>query len=242
MPTTVANLMECVQSEVENELLKNVTECSKSPLELSSCVTDEARDAVCENGETCVDVDDDELRREAETGAEDAAYGIPDEVHSEMNRIYEEMARQRKSLTQMMSSLRKCQKKVQQRMERLANGSGKLKRVGGGLAKPIPISEGLRTFMELPQGTPIARAEVTRYIHRYIKQNNLYDAQNRQFIVPNTKLGVLLDVQSGEKLHMFNIQQKMNPHFLYSGNGATNAPAAQPLLAPLLESCDIKAE
>ena len=102
------------------------------------------------------------------------------------------------------------------------------------MLKPCNISEPLRSFLELPLGTQIARAEVTKHIHWYIRQHDLYDKQNRQFIVPNTRLGELLDVTDGEKLHMFSIPQKMNPHFIYTAaarsDGANSVAKNEPQL------------
>ena len=148
---------------------------------------------------------------------------LPNSLATEMERVYLEMAHHRKAITQTMSSLRKCQKKIQNAAQRKKGQ----KRRKGGLLKPCSISDHLRDFMELPQGTRIARAEVTKFIHRYIKTNNLYDSTNRQFIVPNTRLSELLNVSDGEKLHMFSIPEKMNPHFLYDTDTVKTAATAE---------------
>lgn len=161
-----------------------------------------------------------------------------DDLMDELDSVYTDLAHYRKSITQTMSTLRKCQRKIRVRMERVKEPADRIvsplltpnsqvdrvqasspnKARGGGLLKPCHISESLRSFLELPSGTQIARGEVTKYIHSYIREHNLYDEQNRQFIVPNSRLSELLDVADGERLHMFKIPQKMNPHFLYHRN------------------------
>lgn len=172
------------------------------------------------------------------------------DLMDELDSVYTDLAHYRKSITQTMSTLRKCQRKIRLRMERVKEPadrivsplpSSQVDRVqasspnkvrGGGLLKPCHISESLRSFLELPSGTQIARGEVTKYIHSYIREHNLYDEQNRQFIVPNSRLSELLDVAHGERLHMFKIPQKMNPHFLYHRNHLTATNVRGPSSSP----------
>ena len=42
-----------------------------------------------------------------------------------------------------------------------------------GFAKPVCISKELCEFLDKPEGTTMARTEVTRFIIKYIKDNNL---------------------------------------------------------------------
>jgi chromatin remodeling complex protein RSC6 len=78
--------------------------------------------------------------------------------------------------------------------------------------------------MDKPEGSEIARTEVTKVLVSYIKNNNLLeqgeDLKNK--IVPDAKLKTLLGIENGElnDLTYFNIQKYMNKHF-YS-NKSTN--------------------
>jgi chromatin remodeling complex protein RSC6 len=70
--------------------------------------------------------------------------------------------------------------------------------------------------MNRPEGTKIARTEVTKSLVAYIKNNNLLDKTENK-IVPDQKLLELLGVKSDEfidtNLTYFNIQKYMNKHF-----------------------------
>jgi chromatin remodeling complex protein RSC6 len=71
--------------------------------------------------------------------------------------------------------------------------------------------------MNKPEGTEIARTEVTKALVNYIKENNLIelgeDSKNK--IIPDNKLKSLLGIQDEElnDLTYFNIQKYMNKHF-----------------------------
>ena len=71
--------------------------------------------------------------------------------------------------------------------------------------------------MNKPEGSEIARTEVTKALVNYIKENKLIelgeDSKNK--IVPDQKLKNLLGIEDQElnDLTYFNIQKYMNKHF-----------------------------
>jgi upstream activation factor subunit UAF30 len=79
--------------------------------------------------------------------------------------------------------------------------------------KPTKISDELATFLEKPSGSEMARTEVTRDINKYIRANNLQDANNGRKINPDTKLATLLKLSKTDELTYFNLQRYMSPHF-----------------------------
>jgi chromatin remodeling complex protein RSC6 len=93
----------------------------------------------------------------------------------------------------------------------------KSKRAPSGFAKPTKVTKELCEFMNKPEGSEIARTEVTKALVNYIKENNLIelgeDSKNK--IVPDEKLKSLLGIQDEElnDLTYFNIQKYMNKHF-----------------------------
>ena len=99
----------------------------------------------------------------------------------------------------------------------------KSKRAPSGFAKPTKVTKELCDFMDRPEGSEIARTEVTKALVTYIKTNNLLeqgeDSKNK--IVPDEKLKTLLGIQDDElsDLTYFNIQKYMNKHF-YSNKTA----------------------
>ena len=60
----------------------------------------------------------------------------------------------------------------------------------------------------------MARTEVTRFIIKYIKDNNLQAQSEKKRIIPDEKLQKLLNSDSGEEITYFNIQKFMNKHFM----------------------------
>jgi chromatin remodeling complex protein RSC6 len=94
----------------------------------------------------------------------------------------------------------------------------KAKKAPSGFAKPTKVTKELCEFMDKPEGTEIARTEVTKVLVNYIKSNNLQEqtADSKNKIVPDDKLkGLLgLNVEETNELTFFNIQKYMNKHFI----------------------------
>ena len=65
--------------------------------------------------------------------------------------------------------------------------------------------------MDKPEGTKMARTEVTKYIIQYIKDNKLPQGK---VIKPDKKLKGLLKVNNNDEVTYFNIQKYMNKHFV----------------------------
>lgn len=87
------------------------------------------------------------------------------------------------------------------------------KREPSGFAKPTKISKELCDFLSKPNGTEMARTEVTKYLTEYIKNNNLQWEQDKRKIVPDKKLSKLLDCKKDDDVTYFNLQKWMKPHF-----------------------------
>jgi chromatin remodeling complex protein RSC6 len=68
--------------------------------------------------------------------------------------------------------------------------------------------------MGQPEGTELARTEVTKYIIQYIKDNKLPDKHNKKIINPDKQLKNLLQTNDKEEVTYFNIQKYMNKHFV----------------------------
>jgi len=119
-------------------------------------------------------------------------------------------------LQNQIKSVERIAKKKIKQLDRY-NNKNKGNKKPSGFANPTKISKELCKFMELPNGSERARTIVTKYIIKYIKDNNLQDPQNKKNINPNNKLQELLEVKPNEDpLTYFNIQRYMNKHFLKS--------------------------
>ena len=115
-------------------------------------------------------------------------------------------------LTSQVKLLEKNVKKQMKQLEREAKKNrNKGNRKASGFAVPTKISKDLCKFMGQPEGTELARTEVTKYIIQYIKDNNLPQGK---VIKPDKKLKGLLKVDNKEEVTYFNIQKYMNKHFV----------------------------
>tara|TARA_B100000035_G_scaffold312809_1_gene325086 strand:+ start:1867 stop:2340 length:474 start_codon:yes stop_codon:yes gene_type:complete len=108
-------------------------------------------------------------------------------------------------------SVKKQMKKLQK--EALKN-KNKGNRKASGFAVPSKISKDLCKFMGKPEGSEMARTEVTKYIIHYIQSKNLPDKKNKKVIKPDKALKSLLDVKPTDEVTYFNLQKYMNKHFV----------------------------
>lgn len=86
-------------------------------------------------------------------------------------------------------------------------------RAPSGFVKPSRISDELAQFLGKPNGTEMARTDVTREINKYIRANNLQDKENGRKINPDKELCTLLKIDNEVILTYFNLQRFMGPHF-----------------------------
>lgn len=89
-----------------------------------------------------------------------------------------------------------------------------------GFTKPSPISNELAKFLGRPNGTEMARTEVTREINKYICEHNLKDPKNGRIIRADSKLRKLLRLNKSDELTFFNLQKYMSTHFPKKTAGA----------------------
>jgi chromatin remodeling complex protein RSC6 len=124
-------------------------------------------------------------------------------------------------LTALTSQIKIAEKRVHKKMKQLdkelKRNKNKGNRQPSGFAKPTKISPALCKFMELPEGSEMARTEVTKYIIQYIQNNKLQNPTDAKLIKPNNELKSLLDLNDNDgDLTYFNIQRFMNKHFVKS--------------------------
>ena len=128
------------------------------------------------------------------------------------------------SLQQQLKNLEKSVNKELKAVKKVSEKADKPKkpRAPSGFAKPTKVTKELCDFMNRPEGTEIARTEVTKLLSEYIKVNNLQEqsenAKNK--IVPDDKLRSLLGISTEESINLtfFNIQKYMNKHFISAKN------------------------
>jgi upstream activation factor subunit UAF30 len=130
-------------------------------------------------------------------------------------------AKQVKDLTMQVKNLQKHVYREQKDLEKAAKGKRKKvhngdkpKRAPSGFAKPTKLSPELCEFLGIDPSTEMARTEVTKKITTYVKDNNLQNPEAKKEILPDEKLGKLLNVPNDDKLTYFNLQKYMKVHFM----------------------------
>ena len=68
--------------------------------------------------------------------------------------------------------------------------------------------------MNLEPGTKVARTEVTQFITKYIKDNNLQKISDKRYIIPNEALHKLWNTKDDDEVTFFTIQSHMNRHYI----------------------------
>lgn len=99
-------------------------------------------------------------------------------------------------------------------------------RAPSGFVKPTLISNELAAFLGKPEGSVLARTEVTREVNAYIRTQKLQDKDNGRKILPDAKLLKLLKLKKGEELTYFNLQKYMAAHFAKSSTALAAAASA----------------
>ena len=142
-------------------------------------------------------------------------------IMDQFNTINDSLTLFKMQITNLQKVVKSLEKDVKKELKNLKKDKKKekpkTKRAPSGFAKPTKVTKELCEFMNKPEGSEIARTEVTKALVNYIKENNLIelgeDAKNK--IVPDDKLKSLLGLQDQElnDLTYFNIQKYMNKHF-----------------------------
>lgn len=126
------------------------------------------------------------------------------------------------SVSTQMSALRSEFRNIERQVSRDLKAAAKVnlkrkRKVGNrapsGFVKPTLISNELAGFLGKPEGTEMARTEVTREINAYIREHKLQDKENGRKILADKKLTGLLKLKKGDELTYFNLQRYMSPHF-----------------------------
>ena len=82
-----------------------------------------------------------------------------------------------------------------------------------GFAKPGPVSDELRSFLDLGKDDLIARTAVTQAINAYCKKHDLQNKADRRKILPDAPMRKLLKLNKGDELTFFNLQTYLKVHF-----------------------------
>lgn len=132
--------------------------------------------------------------------------------------ILQNLGQLRKNITVIQNQIKSLEGRVKREKIKQEKNKQKKKKAISGFAKPSKISEELCEFLGKEKGTTMARTEVTKYLHNYIKENALQVESNKTLIIPDTNLKNLLHLDSdsddAKEIHFFSLQKYMNKHFV----------------------------
>ena len=161
--------------------------------------------------------------------------GAVDETTSSVFGQFSDFMAKLQAVSAQMSSLRTEFRGLERQVTRDLKAAAKINqkrkrknsnRAPSGFVKPTLISNELAGFLGKPEGTEMARTEVTREINAYIREHKLQDKENGRKIIADKKLTGLLKLKKGDELTYFNLQKYMSPHFAKASDKAAVAASA----------------
>ena len=144
-------------------------------------------------------------------------------IFSDMDRINDTIALFKLHLSELQEQMRNVKKNLKKEIKKMKKHKAPKvvgKRLPSGFAKPGYISPELCSFIGVAEGTEMARTNVTKFLVKYIKDNELQykTEKNKNKIMPDLKLKSLLDIDDTviEELTFFTMQKYMTKHFTKS--------------------------
>ena len=143
-------------------------------------------------------------------------------LQSQFTEFHAKLQQVSAQFSSLKSEFRTLEKRWTRELKLAQKATAKKKRKAGnrqpsGFVKPTLISSELANFLNKPEGTEMARTEVTREINKYIRAQGLQDKDNGRKINPDTALRTLLKLKKSDELTYFNLQRYMSPHFAKAG-------------------------
>jgi chromatin remodeling complex protein RSC6 len=102
-----------------------------------------------------------------------------------------------------------------------------------GITKPVAISDELALFLGVKPGTLVPRNEVTKGVSDYVRKNELFNPENKQKFLLDTKdegkkLWELLGKPT-DGVTYFNLQRYLKPHYLKVDEPSVSESVPEPV-------------
>lgn len=152
-------------------------------------------------------------------------------MEEELQKLREEFDEKYKKMSNDIKKLQKALKV----MKNEESGESKPRRQYG-FEKPTKVSKELAKFLGITEDEMIARTDVTKRIHAYVKDNNLQNPSNGREYTIDKKLAEIITVQGDEKVTILNLQKYLKHHYVKS------APSVETVVVPELEKVEVKTE
>jgi len=132
------------------------------------------------------------------------------EVNAQLNEMREQFATLDKKAKKLSHAIDLVVKKELKNVTK-----NKKERKPCGFAVSTKVTPEMSAFMGKPIGELISRIEITKYLNKYIKEQNLEHPDNKQIIVPDAKLWTILGEDArDDRITHFTIQKYLNKHFV----------------------------
>ncbi len=112
-----------------------------------------------------------------------------------------------------LKALTKMVRKVKATQEDPTGEKAKARSANNIFNRPFVPSEELREFMGLQEGETTTRSTVTKFVNKYVVENNLKDPEVKKVIVLDEKLKQLLNPPEGVQLTSLTIQTYLIKHY-----------------------------
>lgn len=164
----------------------------------------------------------------APVAAEGAVEAEEVRLETEAKSITARLLAVRETVSELISEAKRLEKKAA-KVQKLADKRRRRKAVEGEPGKPARVSifqvptgltPELCAFMGRPAGSLESRSNVTKFITKYVSDNNL---KNKHDINGDAKLLKLLRLTKEDKLTYFNLQKYLNVHYLKADKPAATA-------------------
>ena len=143
-------------------------------------------------------------------------------ILEQLESVKEKINNNRKVMDDLFNDVKNIEKLFLKVIKKEIKNNAKPKKEGrklSGFALPTMVSDELCIFMGRTKGSLISRTDTTKYLMKYINDNNLQDPLNKRNIIPDERLIELLgeDAKTAIITH-FTIQKYINKHFIYTSS------------------------
>jgi hypothetical protein len=158
-------------------------------------------------------------------------------INGNLTVVLEELLNRIATLETKMTRQEKMTRKIKRDM---IPEDQRVPRKPSGFAKATYMSPTLCEFLGVPEGTEMARTEVTKKVLAYVKEKDLQNPESKRVIRLDAKLEKLLCPEKDEMVTYFSIQRLMKVHYIKPELEKTEvevpAPALSAVPAPALSA------
>lgn len=150
-------------------------------------------------------------------------------ITKESRNISNELRILKKKYMKVLKLLRKKRKNRRETVTVSSDSPPTVKREPSGFASPVFISNDLANFLGIPEGTKIARTDVTKMVIKYVQDNDLKSkTEGRMFDLSDESnpkvmaLRQLLKIDGNVPVGYFTLQTHLKHHFNKPSKEGTN--------------------